>query len=73
MDVVRFDKQITMSGIPTRPSADEPRWARWSDERLLDLRFCDLKLSIAGTPLEMPGTTNMMKLMTIGEQSQRKS
>ena len=52
MDVVRFDKKITMARTPSRPAADEPCWARWSDERLLDLRFCDLKLSIAGTPLE---------------------
>ena len=27
-------------------------WTRFSDEQLLDLRFCDLDLSIEGTPLE---------------------
>jgi hypothetical protein len=30
----------------------EPAWASWPDKKLLDLRFCDLKLSIAGTALE---------------------
>ena len=29
-----------------------PVWARWSDERLLDLRICDLGLTIKGTKLE---------------------
>ncbi len=41
-----------MPRIPSRPAADEPRWARWPDQRLLDLRFCDLKLTIKSTPLE---------------------
>ncbi len=31
----------------------QPRWARWPDEKLLDLRFCDLNLSIEGTDLEL--------------------
>jgi hypothetical protein len=30
----------------------EPEWVSWSDEQLLDLRLCDLKLSIDGTELE---------------------
>jgi hypothetical protein len=30
----------------------EPRWARLSDEDLLDVRFCDLGLKIRGTSLE---------------------
>ncbi len=29
-----------------------PAWAGWSDERILDLRFCDLKLAIPGTELQ---------------------
>lgn len=29
-----------------------PEWARWSDERLLDLRICDLGLTIEGTKLQ---------------------
>ena len=41
------------------PHAPEPRrrrrkpvWARWSDDKLLDVRICDLGVSIEGTPLE---------------------
>lgn len=30
----------------------EPKWARWSDEELLDVRLCDLGVRIAGTKLE---------------------
>jgi hypothetical protein len=30
----------------------EPDWVSWSDEQLLDLRLCDLKLDINGTWLE---------------------
>lgn len=30
----------------------EPEWANWSDEQLLALRLCDLKLSLSGTPVE---------------------
>lgn len=30
----------------------EPAWTRLADEDLLDLRFCDLRLSMARTPLE---------------------
>lgn len=30
----------------------EPGWASWPDRKLLDLRFCDLHLSIRGTDLE---------------------
>lgn len=29
-----------------------PRWAAWPDEKLLDLRFCDLRLSWHGSVLE---------------------
>ncbi|MFQ5767703.1 MAG: putative zinc-binding metallopeptidase [Acidobacteriota bacterium] len=34
----------------TRPP--QPPWARWTQERLLDLRMCELKLRIEGSPLE---------------------
>lgn len=34
-----------------RKRLDEPYWVDWSDEELLDLRFCDLDLTIEGTPL----------------------
>jgi Putative zinc-binding metallo-peptidase len=30
----------------------EPAWTRLDDESLLDLRFCDLRLSLANSPLE---------------------
>lgn len=30
----------------------DPSWAKWSDDRLLALRFCDLGLSIRGTSVE---------------------
>ena len=30
----------------------KPVWARWTDEKLLDVRICDLAVSIEGTPLE---------------------
>ena len=39
------------------PSSDgsrarrQPEWATWSDERLLDVRMCDLGLSIRGSPV----------------------
>jgi hypothetical protein len=32
--------------------AEEPEWASWPDDKLLDLRFCDLKIQIAGSALE---------------------
>jgi hypothetical protein len=34
------------------PESTEPVWAHWHDKQLLDLRLCDLKVSIAGSPLE---------------------
>jgi hypothetical protein len=33
---------------PPRTVRRQPAWVRFDDDRLLDLRFCDLKLSIAG-------------------------
>ena len=30
----------------------EPEWATWSDEQLLGLRLCDLRVSLAGTAVE---------------------
>ncbi len=30
----------------------DPEWATWTDEKLLELRMCDLGLSIEGTDLE---------------------
>ena len=38
-----------------RPGADghrpEPEWASWSDDRLLDVRLCDLGVTLAGSEL----------------------
>jgi hypothetical protein len=36
----------------SRRRRDEPAWADWSDEELLDLRLCDLGVRIQGTWLE---------------------
>lgn len=35
-----------------RGPAPEPEWADWPDEKLLDLRMCDLHVRIEGTDLE---------------------
>lgn len=35
----------------TSTPTPEPDWASWSDEKLLDLRLCDLQLAIEGSPL----------------------
>ena len=37
---------------PRRPRRREPAWTRLDDEALLDLRFCDLRLSLASAGLE---------------------
>jgi hypothetical protein len=34
------------------PETTDPVWAHWHDKQLLDLRLCDLKVAIAGSPLE---------------------
>lgn len=33
-------------------SSSSPRWAKFSDEKLLDLRLCDLRITLPGTVLE---------------------
>lgn len=35
-----------------RKSSKYPYWKDWSDEKLLALRFCDLKIKVEGSPLE---------------------
>jgi hypothetical protein len=35
-----------------RTARREPAWTRFDDEALLDMRFCDLRLSMASSPLE---------------------
>jgi hypothetical protein len=37
--------------LDTQPSP-EPEWATWPDDRLLDLRICDLQIAIEGSALE---------------------
>lgn len=38
--------------MDAKRSETQPRWATWSDEQLLDLRFCDLDVHLQGTALE---------------------
>src|SRR5688572_14898116 len=38
--------QVRRTRARRKPVKLEPRWARWSDERLLDLRLSDLGLSL---------------------------
>ena len=38
--------------VPAAAGRIEPEWASWPDERLLDLRLCDLDIDIAGTEFE---------------------
>lgn len=33
------------------PTGADPEWAQWPDEKLLDVRMCDLKLRIEGSPI----------------------
>src|SRR4051794_35400404 len=35
-----------------QPHAAQPRWATYTDEQLLDLRFCDLRLSSKAASIE---------------------
>jgi len=39
-------------GPSTEAPRKDPEWATWPDERLLDLRLCDLDLQIEGTEFE---------------------
>jgi hypothetical protein len=41
---------LATAGPPT--SGSRPEWAAWTDERLLDLRICDLQVSIPGSFVE---------------------
>ncbi len=43
---------LRKSPVPALWNAQEPAWVSWSDDQLLDLRFCDLKLAIEGSSLE---------------------
>jgi hypothetical protein len=39
---------------PAAVDAPEPEWTQWSDEKLLELRMCDLRLRLQGCFLEEP-------------------
>jgi hypothetical protein len=48
--------ELTTAAATQVPASEDtaprkPEWAHWSDERLLDLRMCDLDLRIEGTEL----------------------
>ena len=43
---------MSRKGRARAPARREPAWTRLDDEELLDLRFCDLRLSMARSPLE---------------------
>ena len=42
----------TAAAIVRRPRKPKPVWVRWPDDKLLDVRMCDLGVTIDGTPLE---------------------
>ena len=46
------DSSSTASQPLQRQRLPKPVWAGWTDEKLLDVRICDLAVSIKGTPLE---------------------
>jgi len=43
---------VSRAGRTRAAARREPAWTRLDDDELLDLRFCDLRLSMARTPLE---------------------
>ena len=47
-----FDSSSTPSPPSKRRRLSKPVWAGWNDDKLLDVRICDLAVSIKGTPLE---------------------
>jgi hypothetical protein len=47
-----FDSSSTPSPPSKRRRLSKPVWAGWNDDKLLDVRICDLAISIKGTPLE---------------------
>jgi hypothetical protein len=45
------DGQADWSGVRLLEGAPEPEWAEWPDERLLEVRLCDLGVSIEASSL----------------------
>ena len=55
-DTLQLLLRQALTSLSFRPMArrkrlDPEEWARWPDEKLLDLRFCDLDLTIENSPL----------------------
>jgi hypothetical protein len=48
---VKEKDAITPSSMSTSPLSPD-QWASWPDEKLLDLRLCDLALSLEGGPIQ---------------------
>ena len=46
------DETIKVPLGPLKPRKRKPVWVSWPDDKLLDVRMCDLGVSIDGTPLE---------------------
>ena len=46
-----MNHEIAKGGIQDPVLSEGPEWAAWSDEQLLQLRLCDLRLSIEGSPV----------------------
>ena len=47
----RMTHETVEVGIQDPVLSEGPEWAAWSDEQLLQLRLCDLRLSIEGSPV----------------------
>lgn len=50
----RKKKLVKRRSFPNGRQVSSRVWSRWSDQRLLDMRICDLGLRIGSTPLEKP-------------------
>ena len=48
-EVIGVAKAQLMLSLPSIP--DQPEWASWPDEKLLDVRLCDLDLAMEGGSL----------------------
>ena len=46
------DTLVPTASAPRRPRKPKPVWVSWPDDTLLDVRLCDLGVTIDGTPLE---------------------
>ena len=46
------EDSANLKSRPLKPRKRKPVWVSWPDDKLLDVRMCDLGVSIDGTPLE---------------------